>query len=563
MDMKWIILFQLMAFSALAREKPEWTSTSVKPDTEYSYYIGRASSVAGESNAVSLATKDAYEQAHRENFGSEVQINSETYQTNSVAQSIARISEKSKSARFEGFEQKEIYIEDAGSGRFNAWVLYKFSKAAINKEQARLKNLPEDLVVVPTFSIQGSSNDAVKGVLQITTEPQGAVVYVDGERYGKTPLQLNGQLEIGSHRLRLDHPQYETFEEEVLIVTNQVKTVERTLVRSSGLLQVNVDVPNASVTVNGRPVGITPIKEPLRVEAGVPHKVEITHAETEKYSQEVTVNKSDSRILEITLPKKPSYLSFDTKPSGAIVKIDGDKELKTPIQRLQLKPGTYKIEITKPDFLAVNQEHSLLGGENKSLPIIQLTPLSEEQTRLLTSPSRFSLGLGFLNSSVKDGESQISYSLTLEKKFFGWFGIRVGYDYASGGSEKSKEIPISGTPNSSVVVVDKQVSKIIYGSLPIYFYQGFYLAPEFGQSTVDISIVTVTYDNFGLATNSASKKKSSVQFDQSFTGAFVGHEWNNGKTSWSLEAGLRSYSKPNGYEEAKPSLFRWAYTFNF
>lgn len=561
MKLVFVILFQSLALFVWAKDKPDWTSVAAKSDSEYKYYVGRASAVAGESNAISQATRDAYEQAHRENFGSEVQINSESYQTNTSALSIARVSEKSKSARFEGFEQKDFYIEDTGDGRFNAWVLYSFAVSAISKEQNRLKNLPDMVAQAPAFSVQGSSNEASKGVLQVSTDPQAAVVYVDGERYGKTPLQLNGQLEIGSHLLRLDHPQYETFEEEVIIGTNKTTSVERTLVRSSGLLKINVDIPNASVMVNGQPVGITPIKDEIKVEAGVPHKVQITHAETEKYSQEVNVNKGDSRVLDVTLPKKPSYLSLDTMPTGAMVKIDG-KDQSTPLQKLQLKPRSYKIEITRDGFLPVTQELTLLGGEVKTLPLIALTPLSVEEKRLQTSPMKINFGLGYLGSSVKEGESQISYNISFEKKFFGWVGIRISYDYAVGG-DKTKVPESRGSANSSSTITIDQTSKIISASLPIYFYERYYIAPEVGTAKTTIGQRTGSYNGFGVLNSTV---ESTAEFNQSFTGAFIGHEWissGGNKTSWSLELGVRSYSTVEGYKNAQPFLFKWAYTLNY
>lgn len=555
-----LIAILLFATSAQAEERPEWTKSPQAADSTYKYYVGRASSVAGESTAISQATKDAYEQAHRENFGSEVQISSETYQTNSSSLSVARVSEKSKMARFENFEQVNFHLEDAGSGRFNVWVMYKFPRSSIVAEQRRLRKIVDTSDGAMAFSIQGTAADKAKGILQLSTDPQGAVVYVDGERFGKTPLQLNGQIEEGKHSVRLDHPQYETIEEEFIIGRNQTITINKTLVRSLGVVTITTDIPNASVIINGQPVGITPIKE-LKVESGVTHKLDITHSETEKYSQEFQVMKDSFRDLTVSLPKKPSYISVSTKPSGAQLKI-GSLSLVSPVQRLNIPSGDYAMSIAKEGYVTRTESFVVAGGEAKVLPTFTLVPVSEERKRLQTSPWKAGMTLGVMGKIIENSHTHVTLGVSVEKKFFNLFGIKVGYDGGNGDASEDKKTPSQGPPNSSVELFAEHTVHMMYASLPLYVYGNFYIAPEVGTASSTVVLNTVNFGGSGFSSGTTDRE---IKIKQKFAGGYIGYEWlaSDANYAWILEAGMRRFDNDTPFKGRNATFVKGGFNIHF
>ena len=550
--MKITILFciQILAFVCFAKSKPDWTTESTKADSQYKYYVGRASNVPNESSSISQATKDAYEQAHRENFGSEVQINSETYQTNNSATSVARISEKSKTAKFEDFEQVDFHFEKNDQGRFDSWVLYKFSIKAIANEKRRLENIKDSLVEKTIFSTQGLTQDQEKGILQVTTEPQGAVIFIDGERFGKTPIQLNGQIDEGKHKIRIDHNQYETIEEDFIIGRNQTITLNKTLIKSAGTISISVDVPNANVIINGHPVGLTPIAD-FKVEAGVKHKIEITHAETEKYSQEFDVSKGSVRALNLLLPKKPAYLSVSSNPVDAEIELDGDK-LKLPLEKRMIKPGAHNIVIKKDGFLVYKDEIDLRGGENKVIPVIKLESLSEAQIRINESPWILSPSIGLSTSPVIGiDKSFLIFEIAFEKKLFTHLG--AGFKIQSGSFDATKKYEETGPSNSTEIYTSKGSFKNLSLYLPIYLFDNYSINPEAGTTNISLTNTTRKYTTIGYGNDGASTDQSSKL---KFYGLSFKYFRNSKESSfnWFTEIGIKNYQTDEGLSKTAEDL---------
>ncbi len=550
--MKITIVFciQILALFCFAKSKPNWTTDSIKADSHYKYYIGRASNVANESSAIGQATKDAYEQAHRENFGSEVQINSETYQTNNSTTSVARISEKSKAAKFEDFEQVDFYLEKNNEGRFDSWVLYKFSNEAIANEKRRLKSIVDVPIEKIAFSTQGLIQDQAKGILQVTTDPQSAVVFIDGERFGKTPIQLIGQIEEGSHKIRIDHNQYETIEEDFIIGRNQTITINKTLVKSSGTISINTDVPNANVIINGHPVGLTPVKE-FKVESGVKNKIEISHAETEKYSQEIEVKKGDIRLLNLILPKKPAYLSISSSPVDAEIELDGGK-FNLPLEKRQLKPGEYEIVIKKDGFLIYKDKINLLGGENKVIPVIKLESLSEAQIRINESPWILSPSIGLSTSPVIGiDKSFLIFEIAFEKKLFTHFG--AGFKIQSGSFDATKKYEETGPSNSTEIYTSKGSFKNLSLYLPIYLFDNYSINPEAGTTNISLTNTTRKYTTIGYGNDGASTDQSSKL---KFYGLSFKYFRNSKESSfnWFTEIGIKNYQTDEGLSKTAEDL---------
>ena len=109
-------------------------------------------------------------------------------------------------------------LQHGGSGKYSAWVLYRYPKYAIEFEKRRLeRSKGEDSKI--QFQEAGSPLETSKGVLEIVTKPVGAQVYIDDlpVNFLITPMRLYGKLPFGKHRLRVEHPQYVAFEEDIII----------------------------------------------------------------------------------------------------------------------------------------------------------------------------------------------------------------------------------------------------------------------------------------------------------------------------------------------------------
>jgi hypothetical protein len=60
----------------------------------------------------------------------------------------------------------------------------------------------------PTPGTPAPEAPTFTAVVQLATDPPGADIYADGKRVGRSPLVM--RLPAGDHRLRIEHPGYES-----------------------------------------------------------------------------------------------------------------------------------------------------------------------------------------------------------------------------------------------------------------------------------------------------------------------------------------------------------------
>ena len=182
--------------------------------------------------------------------------------------------------------------------------------------------------------------------VSISSQPENAELFLDGTLMGHTPLdteimQGNHSLEFrlaGFKSLTLDHnfAAGETLELEPA----QLEPLD-------GELSLKSKPPGASVTVDGRYAGITPLKRPLS--AGAPHELRLSKAGFHTVEQQVRVQPEE--VLELNIPLKPEYgtLFLSVRPTDARISIDG-KPVQVQGGRLRLAVRTHTLTVSKPGY---------------------------------------------------------------------------------------------------------------------------------------------------------------------------------------------------------------------
>jgi len=106
---------------------------------------------------------------------------------------------------------------------------------------------------------------AVSGEVSLTTDPHGASVLINGETRGVTPFQ-QADLALGSYVIRLEKQGFKTVEQSLELTHDHPKatigpiTLERVPVRAArGMLALESSPVGASVLIDGKPAGVTPL----------------------------------------------------------------------------------------------------------------------------------------------------------------------------------------------------------------------------------------------------------------------------------------------------------------
>jgi formylglycine-generating enzyme required for sulfatase activity len=87
--------------------------------------------------------------------------------------------------------------------------------------------------------------------------PEGAAVYLDGAYRGNLPVQVK-DVPSGPHKLRVEHPDHETREENVTVEAGKELARNISLTPKPGTLSVVSDPRGAAVSVDGVRKGVTP-----------------------------------------------------------------------------------------------------------------------------------------------------------------------------------------------------------------------------------------------------------------------------------------------------------------
>lgn len=231
--------------------RPDWTLTPPRADGVYKYYVGRAFEESSEVEAWRVAKDFAQEMAIRENFGTETEISATSYESLGQAGIDRRMKELFPKVRLVDFEQIDQWIEKDRK-KISTWLLFRYPIKAITAERARLK---DDALAGPGQKLQmnevGEAELRYSTELEVTTTPTGISVFINGERWGVTPLRVRGVLPPGQHHLELNHPQYQGFESQVVLALKQPKIVHHILKRATGVLQIKTSPRSAEIFIDG------------------------------------------------------------------------------------------------------------------------------------------------------------------------------------------------------------------------------------------------------------------------------------------------------------------------
>ncbi len=182
------------------------------------------------------------------------------------------------------------------------------------------------------------------GTLKVSSNPQGAKVYVDGTYRGITPLSISS-LRAGTHEVKVIKSGYQTWKENVYVAPNDIARIYATLVPNPvGTVTVNTVPSGASVYLDGILRGQSPVT--FTVSPGT-HTLKLSLSGYMTKTVTFTLGSGQRRTFNYTLQKIVQYgsLKIRSNPQGARVYIDGTYKGTTPISIPSIRAGTHEIRI--------------------------------------------------------------------------------------------------------------------------------------------------------------------------------------------------------------------------
>ncbi|MCC6749653.1 MAG: PEGA domain-containing protein [Deltaproteobacteria bacterium] len=116
------------------------------------------------------------------------------------------------------------------------------------------------LVALASSSTGGAAPARGPTGLQLQSTTTGAEVIVDGQLVGRVPLPEVVRLKPGKHTLKLVKPGYTQYLDVFTVTRGKVTTLDLDLLPVAGILEIQAQVSEAKVFVDGKFVGTTPLQ---------------------------------------------------------------------------------------------------------------------------------------------------------------------------------------------------------------------------------------------------------------------------------------------------------------
>ncbi len=235
---------------------------------------------------------------------------------------------------------------------------------------------------------------AMPAAVTITTKPEGATVYIDGLKFGITPVR--SFFDDGTFPIKIEKENYEAKNEQITITEPETKK-HYNLVDIRATLTVKT-YPNATVKFNGESFkgGVTDYKISPQVLQII---VEMPKAET--ITRVVTLKHKATETIEIFPEVQTGTIQIMTIPTNANIELNGDGgEHYTAISRktfTDVPIGNYELTVKSDDHKTHKETFSLTADETVSKQIT----LEEGIAMIFVQGGTFQMGSNDGNSDEK------------------------------------------------------------------------------------------------------------------------------------------------------------------
>ena len=124
-------------------------------------------------------------------------------------------------------------------------------------------------------------------------------------------------------------------------VISRLKAIE-------GSLEIHSEPSGAKVSLDGNPVGDTPLTL-FPIPYG-PHRIRMDRVGYEPHEEQVQVKTNQKVRILVALKKRVGEVRVETEPPGAQVYLDGKSAGVSPYEGKDLSPGPMKVRVTKEGY---------------------------------------------------------------------------------------------------------------------------------------------------------------------------------------------------------------------
>ena len=212
------------------------------------------------------------------------------------------------------------------------------------------------------FSQKSAVLNPIKGLLLVTSEPEGCDISLDGYSLGRTPQLITSLYAKDTYKLVVQKPGYQSRSVEVKFNGREPLVKHESLIVDSGVIELTSEPAGAEVEVNGQPRGITPLT--VRNVPKGRATVTLRKDGFDEATRELAVVAGETQTLFVKLSGLPGTMSLSSVPEGARFYVNDSPQGKGPVSLVNLKPGTYSIRVEMDGFATARKTVELKNGES-------------------------------------------------------------------------------------------------------------------------------------------------------------------------------------------------------
>lgn len=261
--------------------------------------------------------------------------------------------------------------------------------------------------------------------VEIHFDPQASSVHINGGL--SLPLGGRHLMRPGTYTVVASKKGYEQFEGPIQVQAGDNRPFIFKLKKLPGRLQVTSEPAAATVVLDGKEAGETPL-QPVKLPPGE-HEVVVRARRYEVFQTRLNIRgKDELQKLEVKLKPAWAAITLKSKPAGATFKVDGEARGETPVTE-NIGAGSHSLSLELDGYQTWTKTLQVQAEQNQTLATVQLEKTRGE-LRVTSKPSGASV--------TTDGKFRGRTPLTLELAPNRTTQIKLGKSGYSSASRNAK-----------------------------------------------------------------------------------------------------------------------------
>lgn len=300
----------------------------------------------------------------------------------------------------------DIYIDEQykGKGKWSGRIFDGAHFVEVKKDKHRTISKNLNLVLGKDVNIEIEAPEPITGMLDISSVPVKADIYINGKHYGTTPRIISDLL-IGDYTMKLEKQGCASVTKIITIEENTTLAIKEELANGKEVV-IKTDTSGDKVYIDGNYVGTTPLTTNLSYGK---HEVKVTRE-----------NQAATKTVEVKMtPEKDEFLlvfgeliRITSDDKGDEVYVDGMKVGETPVD-VDFSIGKHEVEVRRGKLY----ETRTLTIDKNSSTSYSFIPKKEPLNKYLDRGITFITLNGAFSSAP-----QTAFGLTFGRvKKMGWY----------------------------------------------------------------------------------------------------------------------------------------------